>query len=379
MSNQTTPVAKSHDVLRVELGARSYDILVGSDLLADTAGHIASFVKKAGVVVISDKTVAERHLPTVLASLDRADIAHREVVVPAGEKSKSFAVFEDVVEQILAMGIERSTLIIALGGGVVGDLAGYVAASLLRGLDFVQIPTTLLSQVDSSVGGKTGINSKSGKNLVGAFHQPRLVLADTAVLDTLPRREMRAGYAEVVKYGLIDDPEFFDWLESNAEAVLNNDGPERRVAVMRSCAAKARIVSQDERESGKRALLNLGHTFGHALEAETGYGTKLLHGEAVAMGMVIAHDVCGAMGMAPAGEKDRIVSHLKSVGLPVYASEVPGMHWDIDRLINHMSRDKKVSDGEITFVMTRGIGKAFKSKAMDIQKMRAAITRSCHA
>lgn len=379
MSNQTPSAAKSHDVLRVELGARSYDILVGSNLLADTAGHIAPFVKKAGVVIISDATVADRHLPTVLTSLNAAGIAHREVIVPAGEKSKSFAVFEDVVEQILAMGIERSTLIIALGGGVVGDLAGYVAASLLRGLDFVQIPTTLLSQVDSSVGGKTGINSKSGKNLVGAFHQPRLVLADTAVLDTLPRREMLAGYAEVVKYGLIDDPEFFDWLESNAEAVLNNDGPERRVAVMRSCAAKARIVSQDERESGKRALLNLGHTFGHALEAETGYGAKLLHGEAVAMGMVIAHDVCGAMGMAPAGEKDRIVGHLKSVGLPVRASEVPGMHWDIDRLISHMSRDKKVSDGEITFVMTRGIGKAFTSKAMDIQKMRAAITRSCHA
>jgi len=379
VSNQTTPVAKSHDVLRVELGARSYDILVGSNLLADTASHIAPFVRKAGVVIISDATVADRHLPTVLASLNAAGIAHREVIVPAGEKSKSFAVFEDVAEQILAMGIERSTLIIALGGGVVGDLAGYVAASLLRGLDFVQIPTTLLSQVDSSVGGKTGINSRSGKNLVGAFHQPRLVLADTAVLDTLPRREMLAGYAEVVKYGLIDDPDFFDWLESNAEAVLNNDGPERRTAVMQSCAAKARIVSQDERESGKRALLNLGHTFGHALEAETGYGAKLLHGEAVAIGMVIAHDVCGAMGMAPAGEKDRIVSHLKSVGLPVCASEVPGMHWDIDRLISHMSRDKKVSDGEITFVMTRGIGKAFTSKAMDIQKMRAAITRSCHA
>ncbi|WP_417815757.1 3-dehydroquinate synthase [Thalassospira alkalitolerans] len=379
MTNQALSSPTNHDILRVELGPRSYDILVGSNLLADTASHIATFVRKAGVIVISDATVADKHLPTVLASLDSAGIAHRQVIVPAGEKSKSFAVFEDVIEQILAMGIERSTLIIALGGGVVGDLAGYVAASLLRGLDFVQIPTTLLSQVDSSVGGKTGINSKSGKNLVGAFHQPRLVLADTAVLDTLPRREMQAGYAEVVKYGLIDDPEFFDWLEKNAEAILNNDGPERRAAVMRSCAAKARIVSQDERESGKRALLNLGHTFGHALEAETGYGAKLLHGEAVAMGMVIAHDVCGAMGMAPGGEKDRIVNHLKSVGLPVVASEVPGMHWDIDRLIGHMSRDKKVRDGEITFVMTRGIGKAFTSKAMDVDKMRAAITRSCRA
>ena len=379
MTNQALSSMTNYDTLRVDLGPRSYDILVGSNLLANTASHIAPFVRKAGVIVISDATVAGKHLPTVLASLDSAGIAHRQVIVPAGEKSKSFAVFEDVIEQILAMGIERLTLIIALGGGVVGDLAGYVAASLLRGLDFVQIPTTLLSQVDSSVGGKTGINSKSGKNLVGAFHQPRLVLADTAVLDTLPRREMHAGYAEVVKYGLIDDPEFFDWLEKNAEAILNNDGPERRAAVMRSCAAKARIVSQDERESGKRALLNLGHTFGHALEAETGYGAKLLHGEAVAMGMVIAHDVCGAMGMAPGGEKDRIVNHLKSVGLPVVASEVPGMHWDIDRLIGHMSRDKKVRDGEITFVMTRGIGKAFTSKAMDVDKMRAAITRSCRA
>ena len=367
----------NHDTLRVELGARSYDILVGSNLLADTAKYIAPFVRKAGVVVISDAVVADKHLPTVLASLDDASIAHREVVVPSGEKSKSFATFADVVEQILAMGIERSTVIIALGGGVVGDLAGYVAASLLRGLDFVQIPTTLLSQVDSSVGGKTGINSKSGKNLVGAFHQPRLVLADTAVLDTLSAREMRSGYAEVAKYGLIDDPDFFAWLEENGQAVIDTDGPERRQAVIKSCAAKARIVSEDEREGGKRALLNLGHTFGHAFEAETGYGQKLLHGEAVAMGMVIAHDVCGAMGMAPAGEKDRIVAHLKSVGLPVCASEVSGMHWDIDKVISHMSRDKKVRDGEITFVMTRGIGKAFTSKAMDVDKMRAAITRSC--
>ncbi|MCC9624530.1 3-dehydroquinate synthase [Thalassospira sp. MA62] len=367
----------NHDTLRVELGARSYDILVGSNILADAASYIAPFVKKAGVVVICDAAITDNHLKTVVASLDGANISHREVIVPSGEQSKSFAMFENVVEQILAMGIERSTLIVALGGGVVGDLAGYVAASLLRGLDFVQIPTTLLSQVDSSVGGKTGINSKSGKNLVGAFHQPRLVLADTAVLGTLPARELRSGYAEVVKYGLIDDPEFFAWLEEKGQAVLEFDGPERREAVIKSCTAKARIVSQDEREGGKRALLNLGHTFGHALEAETGYGDKLLHGEAVGIGMVIAHDVCAAMGLAPAGEKDRIVSHLASVGLPIAASDIRGMHWDVDRLIAHMARDKKVRDGEITFVMTRGIGKAFTSKAMDVAKMRAAITRSC--
>jgi 3-dehydroquinate synthase len=365
------------ETLRVDLGARSYDIVVGSNLLTSTADYIAPFVHAAGVVIISDETVAGLHLPTVVKSLDGAGISHREVVVPAGEGSKSFACFQDVVERILAMGIERSTLIIALGGGVVGDLAGFVAASLLRGLDFVQIPTSLLAQVDSSVGGKTGINSKSGKNLVGAFHQPRLVLADTSVLDTLPRRELLSGYAEVVKYGLIDDPEFFTWLEANAAAVLDNDGAERRKAILTSCAAKARIVSQDERESGKRALLNLGHTFGHALEAETGYGSRLLHGEAVAMGMVIAHDVCAAMGMAPASDTDRIVAHFKSVGVPVRAAEVKGMHWDIDTLISHMSRDKKVRDGKITFVMTRGIGKAFTSREMDVDKMRAAITRSC--
>jgi 3-dehydroquinate synthase len=369
----------SAETLRVDLGARSYDIVIGSGLLPETGTYVAPFAKSAGVVVITDATVAKLHLPIVVASLDRAGIRHHSVVVPAGEASKSFACFEDVVEQILARGIERSTLIIALGGGVIGDLAGYVAASLLRGLDFVQIPTTLLSQVDSSVGGKTGINSKSGKNLVGAFHQPRLVLADTAVLDTLPEREILAGYAEIAKYGLIDDPEFFDWLEINAPAVIAKDGDERKQAVLRSCAAKARIVSQDERENGKRALLNLGHTFGHSFEAELGYDGRLLHGEAVAMGMVIAHDVCAAMGMAPAQETARIIKHLVAVGLPVRASQIAGVHWDVDRLISHMSHDKKVRDGQITFVMTRGIGKAFTSREMDVGKMRSAISRSCQS
>ncbi|MFH1805118.1 MAG: 3-dehydroquinate synthase [Pseudomonadota bacterium] len=367
------------ETLRVELGPRSYDIVVGSNILADAAGFIAPFVKPAGVVIITDAAVAALHLGTVAASLDGAGIVHRTVAVPSGETSKSMAQFEDILENILAAGIERSTLIVALGGGVVGDLAGFVAAVALRGLDFVQIPTTLLSQVDSSVGGKTGINSKSGKNLIGAFHQPRLVLADSAVLDTLPRRELLAGYAEVAKYGLIDDPDFFDWLEIHATQILDHDSPERREAIVRSCAAKARIVSQDERESGKRALLNLGHTFGHAFEAECGYGGRLLHGEAVAIGMVIAHDVCAAMGMAPAGDKDRIVRHLQAVGLPVMAKEISGMHWDIDRLIGHMAHDKKVQDGQLVFVMTRGIGKAFTSRAMDVGKMRAALMRSCHA
>lgn len=367
------------ETLRVELDDRSYDIVIGSGLLPDTGKYVAPFARAAGVVILTDSNVEKLHLLTVEASLEAAGIPHRSVVVPAGEASKSFASFESVVEQILAFGIERSTLIIALGGGVIGDLGGYVAASLLRGLDFVQIPTTLLSQVDSSVGGKTGINSKSGKNLVGAFHQPRLVLADTAVLDTLPKREMLAGYAEVAKYGLIDEPDFFDWLENNAEAVIARDGAERKHAVYRSCAAKARVVSQDERESGKRALLNLGHTFGHAFEAELGYDGRLLHGEAVAIGMVIAHDVCAAMGMAPAQDTTRLMSHLQAVGLPVRASQVSGVHWDVDWLIGHMSHDKKVRDGQITFVMTRGIGKAFTSREMDVGKMRAAISRSCRA
>ncbi|WP_085580274.1 3-dehydroquinate synthase [Thalassospira mesophila] len=369
----------SAETLRVDLGSRSYDIVIGSGLLPDTGTYIAPFVKPAGVVIITDENVARLHLPTVEASLDQAGIARHTVIVPAGEASKSFACFENVVEQVLARGIERSTLIIALGGGVIGDLAGYVAASLLRGLDFVQIPTTLLSQVDSSVGGKTGINSKSGKNLVGAFHQPRLVLADTAVLDTLPKREIVAGYGEVAKYGLIDDADFFDWLEINAPAVIATDGDARRQAVLRSCAAKARIVSQDERETGKRALLNLGHTFGHSFEAELAYDGRLLHGEAVAIGMIIAHDVCAAMGMASAQETARIISHFNAVGLPVKASQIAGVHWDVDRLISHMARDKKVRDGQITFVMTRGIGKAFTSREMDVAKMRAAITRSCQA
>ncbi len=347
------------DSLRVELGARGYDILVGEGLLATAGAHIAPLAGGRRVFVVTDENVAEAHLATLERALEDAGVAYEALVLPPGEGTKDFGHLESLTDRLLAMNLERRSLLVAFGGGVIGDLVGFAAAILLRGIDFIQIPTTLLAQVDSSVGGKTGINAPHGKNLVGCFHQPRLVLADTGVLQTLPRRELLAGYAEVVKYGLIGDAEFFHWLEDHGLAIIEGDRPARRHAILKSCAAKAAIVAEDEREAGARALLNLGHTFGHALEAEIGYDDRLLHGEAVAIGLVMAFDLSASLELCPARDAAAVRRHLAAVGLPTDLEAVPGVAWSAPALLGHMSRDKKVKDGRVTFVLARGIGQAY--------------------
>lgn len=355
--------ARRPAAVTVALGERSYDIHVGRGLLA-RAGELATPVlRQRRVFIVTDSIVAPLYLAPLSASLSAAGIRADHVVVPSGEATKDFAHLEQVLNAMLAAKCERGTTIVALGGGVVGDLAGFAASVLLRGVEFIQIPTTLLSQVDSSVGGKTGINTWAGKNLVGAFHQPRLVLADTDVLATLPRRELLAGYAEVAKYGLLGDAAFWQWLESNGAAML--DGGERshellRAAIVTSCEAKARIVAADEKESGERALLNLGHTFGHALEAEIGYGGELLHGEAVAIGMILAFALSARLGYCAPGDAGRIRAHFAGVGLPTSPPRRgPRGAVTPAGLIAHMTQDKKMADGKLTFVLARGIGKAF--------------------
>jgi 3-dehydroquinate synthase len=347
------------DTLSVDLGKRSYEILIGRGLIAEAGKLMLPLLKQKRVVAVTDSNVAPHHLEGLERSVRAAGIAIDSIVLEAGEQTKSFAGLESLLDQLLEIGIERRTTLVALGGGVIGDLTGFAAAIALRGIDFVQIPTTLLAQVDSSVGGKTGIDTPQGKNLVGAFHQPRLVLADTGALDTLPRRQMLAGYAEVAKYGLIDDPQFFVWLESNGVDVIERaDGPLRH-AVLESCRNKARVVAADEREQDARALLNLGHTFGHALEAECGYSDELLHGEAVAIGMVMAFDLSAQLGLCSLEDAARVQRHLASVGLPTSPAWIDGREWSAERLIRNMGRDKKVQDGRIAFVLAKGIGRAF--------------------
>ena len=352
----------ARETVRVELGPRSYDVLVGSDLLREAGALLAPLLPSRSAVVVTDTVVAGLHLDRTLEALRGAGFACSHVIVGSGEHSKDLPTLGGVLEDILGRGIERSTALVALGGGVVGDLTGFAASVLLRGVPFVQIPTTLLAQVDSGVGGKTGVNSTHGKNLIGTFYQPRLVLADVATLGTLPARELRAGYAEIVKYGLIDDPDFFAWLERNGAALLAGDRDLMRTAVAHSCRAKARIVAADERESGTRALLNLGHTFAHALEAEAGYDGSLLHGEAVAYGIVLAHRLSAALGHCGADDAARVAAHFRAVGLPSEAAALPAIGWDPSALIERMRRDKKVQDGRMTFVLTRGIGRAFLSQ-----------------
>ena len=361
------------DRLRVELGSRSYDIVIGRNLIAAAGEHILPLLAKRHVVIVTDANVAKLHLEALEHALTQAGIDVDSIIMPAGEATKSFAEVERLTGLLLDMKIERGTTLIALGGGVIGDLTGFVAAITLRGIDFIQVPTTLLAQVDSSVGGKTGINSPHGKNLVGAFYQPRLVLADTATLDTLNRRELLAGYAEVVKYGLIDEPDFFKWLEANGVDVIEGDEAARRHAISVSCRAKARIVGADERESGARALLNLGHTFGHALEAECGFSDELLHGEGVAIGMVMAFDLSVTLGLCPAEDAARVQRHLASVGLPTAPGSVQGRFWSAERLIGHMGRDKKVKDGRVGFVLARGIGQTFHPAYVDLAEVAAVL------
>ncbi|RYC30523.1 3-dehydroquinate synthase [Lichenibacterium minor] len=351
----------------VGLGDRSYDILIGPGLVAGAGARIAALAPGAACAVVTDRTVARHHLPALLASLDAAGVRHAEVVVEPGEGSKSFATYADVCGAVLDGRFERGDLVVALGGGVVGDLAGFVAATLKRGLRFVQIPTTLLAQVDSSVGGKTGINAPQGKNLVGAFHQPALVLADTGCLDTLSQREFRAGYAEVAKYGLIDDAPFFDWLDENRDAVFAggaNGAEARRHAIALSCRSKAAVVARDEHERGDRALLNLGHTFGHALERLTAYdGARLVHGEAVAIGIALAFRFSAAQGICPGGDAARVASHFRAAGLPTRIGDVPG--WTegsgpgAEAVLDAMMQDKKVTRGRLNLILARGIGRSF--------------------
>jgi 3-dehydroquinate synthase len=374
----TAPVRVPNFVeARVDLAGRAYDIVIGRDQIATLSDRIATLRPGARVAIVTDDEVARLYLATVEGILADAGITFSKVIVPAGESSKSYGVFERVCEELIGARIERNDLIVALGGGVIGDLAGFAASAVRRGMDFVQVPTTLLAQVDSSVGGKTGINSRHGKNLVGAFHQPILVIADTALLDTLPPRILRAGYAEVAKYGLISDPEFFGWLEDNWRDVLagasarGNAMPPRDYAVLKSVQMKAAIVARDERETGDRALLNLGHTFGHALEAFAGFSDRLYHGEAVSIGMVLAFDFSVRRGLCKPADAERMRRHLSAVGLPTRIADIPGDPPDAERLIELIGQDKKVRRGRLTFILARGIGESFIAPDIDVADVRA--------
>lgn len=345
--------------VRVDLGERSYDILIGPGLIAGAGTEISARRPGMRCAVITDTNVAESHLQTLLSSLTSSGIEAVPLALEPGEKTKRFEELIRVCDHVLGARLERGDAVLAFGGGVIGDLAGFAAGIVRRGMRFVQAPTSLLAQVDSSVGGKTGINAAQGKNLIGVFHQPDLVLADTDVLDSLPLREFRAGYAEMAKYGLIDRPDFFAWLEENWREVFS--GGEARIdAIATSCQAKADVVAADERESGSRALLNLGHTFGHALEAATGYDSKrLVHGEGVAIGMVLAYQFSARMNLSSPDDASRVEAHLKQVGLPTRMKDIEGGLPPTDILMKHIAQDKKVRRGALTFILTRGIGQAF--------------------
>ncbi len=364
-------------VVPVSLGARSYDIVIGRGVLGSLGVRIAALRPGAKTFIVSDDNVARHAMAAAEVALARAGIASSHMIVAPGEASKSYRVFEQVCEAILKAQIERDDLIVALGGGVIGDLAGFAAAVVRRGLDYVQVPTTLLAQVDSSVGGKAAIDSSHGKNLIGAFHQPILVLADTALLDTLPQREFRAGYAELVKCGLLGDAAFFNWLETNWREVFAGDSVgsfAREHAVTVACRAKAAIVGRDERDTGERALLNLGHTFGHALEAACGFSDRLLHGEAIAVGMALAFDFSAREGLLPAAEAERAKRHFAQVGLPARLSAIPGPLPGVDRLMQLIAQDKKVKRGMLTFILVRAIGSAFVETGVEERRVRAFLS-----
>ncbi|MGE0025448.1 MAG: 3-dehydroquinate synthase [Hyphomicrobium sp.] len=368
----TTRAART---VNVPLGGRAYDVLIGPDLLAEAGRLVAGRLGKARCGIVTDENVAARHLGTLEASL-RAEGRHKgSIVLKPGEPTKSFRELTPLCERLLEMGLERGDLVVAFGGGVIGDLAGFAAGILRRGVRFVQIPTTLLAQVDSSVGGKTGINTPQGKNLIGVFHQPTLVIADTDVLKTLPAREVRAGYAEVVKYGLLGDAGFFAWLEQAADGIFAFDQETLVTAIETSVKAKAAIVARDEHETGDRALLNLGHTFGHALEAWTGYSDRLLHGEGVAIGMCLAFRFSESLGLCPAGTAERVTRHIEAVGLPTRLVDIPGGKADAGELVRLMGQDKKVRDGRLTFILARAIGEAFVSRDIDGAQVRDFLTR----
>ncbi len=347
------------NTVAVELGDRSYEVRIAQGLLSRAGEEIAPLLRRKRVAVVTDRTVADLHLATLVAALADAGIASETLILPAGEATKGWQHLGQVTEWLLEENVERRDLVLALGGGVIGDLVGFSAAILRRGVRFVQVPTTLLAQVDSSVGGKTGINTAQGKNLVGAFHQPSLVLADIDVLATLPDRDLLSGYGEVVKYGLLGDAAFFDWLEDNGPALRRGDQAARLAAVTRSVAMKAGIVARDETEEGERALLNLGHTFCHALEKATGFSDRLLHGEGVAIGCTLALELSARLGLCPQEDPSRLRAHLRAMGMKVDLADIPGDLPGAEALVALMGQDKKVVDGQLRFILAHGIGKAF--------------------
>lgn len=360
-------------IVPVNLADRSYAIHIGQNLISNAAGYIAPHLKRPFAVIVTDENVAKTHLKNLESALASQNIASKAIVLPAGEATKSYKYLSELCDGLLAAGVERRDVVIALGGGVIGDLTGFAASILRRGVNFIQIPTSLLAQVDSSVGGKTGINSPLGKNLIGAFHQPVLVLADLDVLNTLPARQRAAGYAEIAKYGLLGDANFFDWLDKNVEAIVQggNDISAIAHAVKTSCEMKARIVAEDETETGVRALLNLGHTFGHALEAACGYSDRLLHGEGVSIGMVQAFRFSEQLGHSAIGTADKVASHLKRAKLPTHSSEISGALPPPEDLLNLMRQDKKAVGGKLTFILARSIGGAFIAKDVEDAKVLA--------
>lgn len=353
------------EIVHVDLPGRAYDVHIGPGLLAEAGAHIAPLLRRPRVAVISDETVAALHVESLRAGLTRDGIEMTALALPPGEATKSWQQLQTCLDWLLDLQVERGDIVVAFGGGVIGDLAGFAAAILRRGVRFVQVPTSLLAQVDSSVGGKTGINTRHGKNLVGAFHQPSLVLADTAVLGTLEPRDFLAGYGEVVKYGLLGDASFFDWLEENGPALAQGDGPARVEAVRRSVRMKADIVTRDETEQGERALLNLGHTFCHALEAATGYSDRLLHGEGVAIGCALAFGLSARMGLCAQEDPSRVRAHLHEMGMKKDLRDIAGALPDAQALVALMGQDKKVVDGQLRFILARGIGQAFVASEVD--------------
>ena len=378
MTDINTKMVSTHPLLEtitVDLGTRSYEIKIGQALLQNASAHMEPFIKGKHVIIISDSDVAplyQSDLASEISSLARKIDC---LSVAAGEASKSLSCYSALMEDILACNVDRKTVLIALGGGVIGDLVGYAAASLLRGVDFIQIPTSLLAQVDSSVGGKTGINAKAGKNLIGAFYQPKLVLADIDVLASLPKRQMQAGYAEIVKYGLLGDAAFFEWLEVNGHALLAGEAEALMYAITKSCQTKADIVAADEHEAGKRALLNLGHTFAHAFEAEAGYDGRLLHGEAVAAGLALAFDFSNYLGEPTSQDHARIIAHLTALGLPSSMAALPAGQAAPKRILSHMMKDKKTSQGQLTFILAKQIGAAYIASNIPSDKVIAFLER----
>ncbi|MFD1912929.1 3-dehydroquinate synthase [Halodurantibacterium flavum] len=367
------------DTVQVALGTRSYEVRIGPGLTAGAAEAIRPLLRRPRVAIVTDANVAALHLQAFRAGLEEGGIASVALTLPAGEGTKSWAHLAQVVDWLLSEKVERKDMVIALGGGVIGDLVGFAAAILRRGVRFVQVPTTLLAQVDSSVGGKTGINTAHGKNLVGAFHQPALVLADTGLLATLGRREFLSGYGEVVKYGLLGDAGFFAWLEQNGPALRDGDEALRRHAVRRSVEMKAEIVARDETEEGDRALLNLGHTFCHALEAATGYSDRLLHGEGVAIGCALAFELSQRLGLCSQETPGRVRAHLAAMGMKVSLADIPGDLPDAEALLALMAQDKKVQDGRLRFILARDIGAAFVADDVDAGVVRAVLAEALAA